>query len=83
MTACQHFLLRDILTKDVYNEMHVTSAKIVKRYKKIFEKEQIKRNNDLIFLKDQNLPITSNRYVMEDGTDIYAVVGALKMLGMK
>lgn len=73
----------DILTKDVYNEMHVTSSKIVKRYKKIFEKEQIKRNNDLIFLKDQNLPITSKRYVMEDGTDIYAVVGALKMLGMK
>lgn len=73
----------DVLTKDLYNEMHVTSSKIVKRYKKIFEKENMKRHDDLEFLKDQELEVKTKRYVMDDGTDIYAVVGALKMLGMK
>ena len=63
--------------------MHVTSSKIVKKYKKIFEKENMKRHDDLEFLKDQDLEVKTKRYVMDDGTDIYAVVGALKMLGMK
>ena len=43
----------------------------------------MKRHDDLEFLKDQDLEVKTKRYVMDDGTDIYAVVGALKMLGMK